>query len=119
MEPESQKYIEAQTEERRQGKTNSYEIEITRSRGDKIIIQLSSRPQKDEQGNFIGSFGVFRDISEQKRSDKVQRVIYKIAQAMISTIGIEELYVSIHSILKELLPVENFYIALYDKKAQI
>ena len=119
LEPESQKYIEAQTEERRQGKTNSYEIEITRSRGDKIIIQLSSRPQKDEQGNFIGSFGVFRDISEQKRSDKVQRVIYKIAQAMISTIGIEELYVSIHSILKELLPVENFYIALYDKSTDL
>jgi diguanylate cyclase (GGDEF)-like protein/PAS domain S-box-containing protein len=119
LDPENQKFIEDQTEDRRHGKTNIYEIEIIRSRGDKRIIQISSRPQKDEQGNFQGSFGIFRDISEQKRSEQVQRVIYKIAQAMISAIGIGELYTSIHTILKELLPVDNFYIALYDKNTNL
>ena len=68
----------------------------------------------DENGNTHGSIGLYRDITEAKRADQVQQAIYRISQAVVTTGSLEELYHSIHRILGELMPVENFYIALYD-----
>jgi diguanylate cyclase (GGDEF)-like protein len=57
---------------------------------------------------------VAHDITKRKRFELVQNAIFKITQAAITSEGIEALYHSIHSILGELIPAENFYIALYD-----
>ncbi len=62
------------------------------------------------EGIFILSI----DITDRKKADKVQEAIYRISQAVVSTGSMPELYRSIHHILGELMPVENFYIALYD-----
>ncbi len=42
----------------------------------------------------------------------VQNALYRITQTAITSEGIDELYRSIHSILGELIPAENFFIAL-------
>ena len=57
---------------------------------------------------------VAHDITNRKRAEKLQEVIYAISQAAISTENIDELYQSIHTSLAELVHVENFYIAIYD-----
>jgi diguanylate cyclase (GGDEF)-like protein/PAS domain S-box-containing protein len=57
---------------------------------------------------------VAHDISDQKRFEQVQNAIYKVTQASITVEGIDELYQSIHSILGELIPSQNFYISIYD-----
>ncbi len=69
---------------------------------------------RDENGISHGSIGLFRDITESKRKEQVQQAIYRISQAVVTTASLDELYFSIHTILSELMPVENFYIALYD-----
>ncbi|MFZ2098325.1 MAG: GAF domain-containing protein [Anaerolineales bacterium] len=69
---------------------------------------------KDENGTIQGSIGLYRDITEAKRTEQVQQAIYRISQAVVTTGSLEELYHSIHQTLGELMPVENFYIALYD-----
>ena len=69
---------------------------------------------RDENGNSHGSIGLYRDITETKRTEQVQQAIYRISQAVVTTASLDELYRSIHHILGELMPVENFYIALYD-----
>ncbi len=69
---------------------------------------------RDGQGKKRGSIGLYRDITEAKRSEQVQQAIYRISQAVVTTGSLEELYHSIHRVLAELMPVENFYIALYD-----
>jgi HD-GYP domain-containing protein (c-di-GMP phosphodiesterase class II) len=51
---------------------------------------------------------------ERKRAEKVQEAIYRISQAVVTTGNLDELFHSIHQILAELMPMENFYIALYD-----
>jgi len=61
----------------------------------------------------------FRDITERKRAEKVQDAIYTISQAAVSTNTLDELYRSIHGILGDLMPVENFYIALYDPTSDL
>jgi len=60
-----------------------------------------------------------RDITGRKYAEKVQNAIYKISQAAIADDNINELYRSIHTILSELIPVDNFYIALYDPDSDL
>jgi diguanylate cyclase (GGDEF)-like protein/PAS domain S-box-containing protein len=62
---------------------------------------------------------VAHDITQRKRFELVQNAIYRITQAAISNEGSEALYRSIHSILGELIPAENFFIALYDPASKL
>lgn len=62
---------------------------------------------------------VAHDITSRIQAEKVQEAIYEISKATISTESIDELYRSIHSILAELIHVENFFIALYDPSSNL
>lgn len=53
-------------------------------------------------------------VAKYANGQKLQETMYRISQAAISTTNLDELYLSIHSILGELIPVENFYIALFN-----
>ena len=52
--------------------------------------------------------------AEKRRAEAVQAVIYKIAQAAITVLNLPDLFTAIHASLSELIPVDNFFIALYD-----
>ena len=56
---------------------------------------------------------------ERRRAEKAQAAIYKISQAVVSTESLDDLYDAIHNILSDLLPVENFFIALYDPASDL
>jgi PAS domain S-box-containing protein len=58
--------------------------------------------------------GVMIDITARKRAEQVQQAIYRISHAVVTTTSLDELYLSIHYILGELMPVENIYIALFN-----
>jgi len=57
---------------------------------------------------------VAHDITERKRFESVQNAVYRISQTAITSEGMDALYRSIHSILGELIPAENFFIALIE-----
>ena len=65
----------------------------------------------------IASIG--EDITEKFYSEKTQEVVYKIAESTIAASTLDELYASIHKALLGLMPVENFFIALYDRQADM
>jgi PAS domain S-box-containing protein len=56
-----------------------------------------------------------RDLVELKRRERIQAAVFKISQAAISAETLHALYQSVHAILGELMPVENFFIALQDR----
>jgi PAS domain S-box-containing protein len=86
-----------------------------RARDGKIHWVFDSAVElRDDNGISHGSIGLYRDITESKRAEQVQQAIYRISQAVVTTASLEELFHSIHHILAELMPMENFYIALYD-----
>jgi len=57
------------TEMRRKGLKTTYEVEITSSSGRRRILLLTGSPRFDAEGRLIGTFGIFRDITEQKRAE--------------------------------------------------
>ncbi|NWF51251.1 MAG: PAS domain S-box protein [Ignavibacteriaceae bacterium] len=79
----------------------------------------SISPVKDELGKITNFIAVKEDITEKKDNQKLQEAIYNISKVVISNPAISLLYREIHKILAEVLPVENFYIALYDEKTNL
>jgi len=55
-----------------------------------------------------------RDISARRRAERVQQATYRIAEAASVEQSLEELLRAIHSIVGELMPADNFYVALLE-----
>jgi PAS domain S-box-containing protein len=62
---------------------------------------------------------ITRDITERKRAEQVQAAIYRISEATQATQNLDELFSAIHTIIGELMPAKNFYIALYDASTDL
>jgi len=95
------------------------ELYNRRKDGTEFPIHLSTSAIRDDNNNPIALVGVARDISERKKKELVQNVLYKISQAVQSTESLKELFTRIHEILKDLMPVNNFYLALNDEQTGI
>jgi PAS domain S-box-containing protein len=87
--------------------------------GDSFPAELNASVIKDVQGNPEAFIGITRDITQQKKAEKIKDSIYKISEAAHSAQNLEELFSSIHGIIGELMPAKNFYIALYDSDREI
>jgi PAS domain S-box-containing protein len=57
---------------------------------------------------------ITRDISERKQAEKLRDALFRIANVANSAVTLDELFRSIHEAIGDLLPADNFYIALYD-----
>jgi PAS domain S-box-containing protein len=95
-----------------------YELTILTKDGDRVEIELSTRLIY-EGGKPVGVQGVARNIQERKRGEKVQAAIYRISEATNSTQDLQSLFRSIHAIVGELMPADNFYIALADREVEV
>jgi PAS domain S-box-containing protein len=69
-------------------------------------------------GNIVGNQLLFitRDITEHKRNERLQQVLYNISKAASSPITLDQLYPLIHKELGTIIDTTNFYIALVDEK---
>jgi PAS domain S-box-containing protein len=83
--------------------------------GEEVCYETVKAPIVDDRGHLAGMVGVSRNITEQKRAEKIQSSILRIAQAAISSESLETFFRSIHEIIAGLMPARNFYIAVYDE----
>jgi PAS domain S-box-containing protein len=90
------------------------EYRIITQDGRVIWVSDETRLVRDRKGNPLFWQGVMLDITARKHAEQVQQAIYRISHAVVTTSSLDELFRSIHDILSELMPVSNFYIALYD-----
>jgi PAS domain S-box-containing protein len=95
------------------------ELYSKRKDGTYFPIELWTSILKDDTGKIVGMIGIARDITEQKKSEKLQSAIYKISNAALNSENLQVLFDQIHQIVSELMPAKNFYIALYDKRNEI
>src|SRR5438445_12024373 len=77
------------------------------------IFERYSQPQRIG-GKSVGRVWSFRDVTERRRADQIQLATYRISEAAQAAGNLRELFGAIHTIVGELMPAKNFYIALYD-----
>jgi two-component system cell cycle sensor histidine kinase/response regulator CckA len=89
-----------------------YEARVATKQGEwrTVVIQAKNIVYDDEPAIL----SVLSDITEKKRSEKIQDAVYKISEAAQMAGSLPELYHSIHQIISGLMRAENFYIALFD-----
>jgi PAS domain S-box-containing protein len=68
LSPQNRKFIREQTGLRKTGSENTYELEIIRPDKEKKTILVTATPQY-EDGEFAGTFAVFRDMTGYKRQE--------------------------------------------------
>ncbi len=80
-------------------------------------IELFSYPIKDPNSNKVtGVVDFVRDITERKRAEQIQKVLYNISNAVSTTDNLKKLISRIQKELGTIIDTTNFYVALYDHK---
>ena len=82
--------------------------------GKTFITQTSKLPIL-ENGKVTRVLTVIEDITERKRTEQIQSVVYNIADAVNRTADLNDLFQYIHKQLSTIIDTTNFYIALYDE----
>ena len=86
IDSENFRIIREQTKNRRQGLSGEYVLEIIHPVKSKRFINVTASPMLDEDGSFTGTFGVFRDITEQRRAEKEIRMALIEKKALLKEI---------------------------------
>jgi two-component system, cell cycle sensor histidine kinase and response regulator CckA len=109
-------YVEAYRGYARTGKMQQafFDCEVLHRNGHRIPMNFSFTPifANEEIAGFVG---VGRNISERKRAEVLQDAVYSITKASDATVRLEELFRAVHEIIRNILPAENFCIALYEQ----
>ncbi|HED07352.1 MAG TPA: PAS domain S-box protein [Ignavibacteria bacterium] len=92
------------------------ELPLVTKTGEEKIISWHISELTNEKGELVLSVGIGRDVTQKRRDEKVQQIISKIL--FYSNVGgsLEDFFDFIRNSIKEFMPVENFYIALYDRE---
>lgn len=59
------------------------------------------------------------ELTEKRKAERMQSSLYKISESASAAKDLKELYSNIHSIVNELVPANNFYIATYDHNRDV
>jgi len=100
------------------GKSHA-EFEMVNQDGTTRFISFEGRVAKDTEGNFKQTHGILMDISDQKRLELEQQVLFEITEGVATTVNLNELLQLIHRSLGKVLYADNFFVALYDKYTEL
>ncbi len=84
-----------------------------RKDGTPVDVIVSGSPIVVEE-KLLGVVATYIDLTEHKREEKIRESIYRIAEAIVTTNDINELFSLIHDTVKKLMPAENAYITLHN-----
>ncbi|NWJ39990.1 MAG: PAS domain S-box protein [Geothrix sp.] len=62
---------------------------------------------------------VAQDISARKRAEMTQKATYRIAEAALESRHTADLFPRVHAIVRDLMPAENLYFALWDPVSEM
>ncbi len=101
------------------GKLIDMENRILTKDGREVTVLTSALPILDANGKQVGYRGVDKDITQRKFTENVQEALRTISEAALVAPDITSLMRSIHNSIGTLMPADNFYVALYDDKADL
>ncbi len=92
-----------------------YEIRIATKGGEwrSMVVQAKNILYENEPAILT----VLTDITEKRRSERIQNAIFHISEAVHMSDDLPELFRSIHQVISGLMQAGNFYIALFDPES--
>lgn len=69
LDPDQRLLAQGKTADRKAGKEDSYELGIRRPDGEARLLFVTVTRELDEEGRYLGSVGVFRDITDRRRAE--------------------------------------------------
>jgi PAS domain S-box-containing protein len=82
LKQEERAKVDQQTHNRGEGNVNTYELKIITKKGNAKYIHVTATPKMDENNKYLGAYGVFRDITDQKKAeDELIRISKRLALA--------------------------------------
>ncbi|MCK4922805.1 MAG: PAS domain S-box protein [Bacteroidales bacterium] len=101
-----------------EGKPNKVVFSIEGLNG-QMDLEWRLYPEFGNPEEVTTVLAIARDISENKRQERIQRVLAEIANAVNSTNDLSDLFVTIQDSLNSIIDTRNCYVALYDEKTDI
>lgn len=95
---------------------SALEVPLLTKKGDTSLTTWQIIILQDENNEVYFVASAY-DVTDQKREEKVQKVIMQILEAANTETNLEDFFKYIHYSVGELMDVNNFYIALYDKNS--
>lgn len=93
------------------------EIRTIHKNGEIVWVRSYAYPVWDYKKNKLkGIYGAVEDITQRKQNEMLQHIQYKIADAVVTSKSLNELFILVRNELSETINVNNFFIALYDEK---
>jgi len=89
-----------------------HEMQLQRKPGDYLYAEVNSI-LVSYHGRPAALF-ILRDATVHKRAERLKESIFRISAAAVSSDNLEDLVRSIHKVISDFMPAQNFYIALYD-----
>ena len=74
-------------------------------------------PVFDRNGNIENFLKIAEDITDRKRKEMIQKIIYHFSNELVSSVSLHDFAQTIQKELSALIDTTNFYIALYDEKS--
>jgi PAS domain S-box-containing protein len=105
-----------QIERRKRGETARYEIAWKAKDGRKVYTIVSPQPLFDQKGNFIGSVGVFTDITERVQTEQALRRSEARFRTIIETAPALIFACDKHAILRQVNPAFEKFIQISGEK---
>ncbi len=96
------------------GRTQFKEEYRIYTKSGKLIWVSDYAVSQIENGKVVSQQGLITEVTDRKKSEKVQSVILKISEAVSSSKDLDDLFQFIHQSMGELMPVDNFYFAIYE-----
>jgi PAS domain S-box-containing protein len=99
----------------RTGEIIQKEEKLTRKNHSDAWFSVIKMPLYDSEKRIIGTFGISRDITDRKRTEFENQILFEISQGVTTTSNLDELMSLIHSSLGKVVYAENIFVALFDQ----
>lgn len=94
---------------------NYVSVETVRQKKDGKLIDVTIIGRPIYLGNNqVAVYGIYQDISNRKKLEKIRTALFEINNAVHVTRNLDDLFCQVHDILKGIINVDNFFIALVD-----
>jgi len=103
------------TKKVQKGQTIALETKRRHEKGYEIDVSLLATPIIVDNKK-VGQYGIYRDISERKKAEAIQRMAQNISDVVLTTDNLQKLFAVIRNEISAWIDTKNFYIALYNKE---